>query len=167
MSMVRLRNISNEYATNLQMQLRDVAYDDKVRREINEMIADMLEPYVPQFNGEFEAHNEDYDGPSLRESVQVGPTQISWNTPYAHYMWMGFTYGPNIPIHAKGDPKTVIGFYSIPDSTKSPTGSYLSYSTANTGPSWWDFMLAISQNRRTMNIRITNILKKYIKAKRK
>ena len=164
MAQIRLRNISNEYATSLQMNLREVAYSDATRREINQMIADMIRPYVPEFNGEFPARNEDYDGPSLRDSVRVGPTEISWNTPYAHYMWMDNLYEYNIPIHAKGDPKTIIGFYST--ETKFPTGENFNYSTPKTGPRWWDLMLSDSQNRRTMNIRITNMLKRAIKNRR-
>lgn len=173
MTWVRLNNISEEYATTLQRQFKETVTNEAVLKEINQTIADMIRPYVPEDNGIYAPHN-DYEGPSLRESVRVGPHEISWNTPYAHYMYMGQLYGPNFPIYAKGNPKEIIGFYSPEGSgSKYPMASSarpdgrLQYTTEGTGPKWWDLMLAVSQNRRTMNIRITNILKKAFKNRRR
>ena len=49
---------------------------------------------------------------------------ITYNSPYAHYQYMGEIYGPNIPIYDGGE---LMGFWSPPH--KTPTGRKLKYST--------------------------------------
>lgn len=161
MAWVTLTNPSKNYITNLQRELLNMCNDDKVLTGINQIIADITTPYVPMDNGEFHSSVEtDYPG-RLRDSVQVGPKEIRWTTQYAHYVYRGDTYGPNIPIHPKGDPHTIIGFYSPKGETKYPTGARLNYTTANTGSLWFNTM--IEQQRRTMSLRITNYLKRECK----
>ena len=50
---------------------------------------------------------------------------IEWVTPYAHYVYEGIVYGPNIPIIKGG---AVVGFFSPPH--KSPTGRRMKISRA-------------------------------------
>ena len=60
--------------------------------------------------------------------------EIEYNTPYAHYQYMGEVYGPNIPIRdAEGN---ITGFWSPPK--KNPTGRQLQYHTAETGDHWFE-----------------------------
>ena len=49
---------------------------------------------------------------------------ITYNSPYAHYQYMGELYGPNIPIF---DGEELMGFWSPPH--KNPTGRKLKYNT--------------------------------------
>ena len=156
MAWVRLYTLGN-YQTELQQKLLGVLDDNSVHTEINQIIADMVKPYVPKDSGKFPSRNPaDYPG-RLRESASVTANGITWRTPYAHYVYRGELYEPNIPIHPKGDPKTILGFYSPKGETKHPTGKSLAYSTDGTGPHWFELMLM--QERRRMNVRITNYLK--------
>lgn len=65
---------------------------------------------------------------------------VIWNTPYAHYQYMGIVYGPNFPIIQDG---VLMGFYSPPE--KHPTDRELTYDTSqnpNAGPHWFERMKA-------------------------
>lgn len=69
---------------------------------------------------------------ALRNSVNypqgIYGGEIEYNTPYAHYQYMGEVYGPNIPIRdAEGN---ITGWYSPPK--KHPTGRQLQYHTPGT-----------------------------------
>lgn len=75
---------------------------------------------------------------ALRNSVNypdgIYGGQIEYNTPYAHYQYMGKVYGPNIPIRdASGN---ITGWYSPP--VKHPTGEKLQYHTPGTTDHWFD-----------------------------
>lgn len=75
---------------------------------------------------------------ALRNSVNypqgIYGGEIEYNTPYAHYMYEGIVYGPNIPIRdAEGN---ITGWYSPP--SKQPTGRPLTYHTAGTGDHWFE-----------------------------
>ncbi len=74
---------------------------------------------------------------ALRNSVNypqgIYGGEIEYNTPYAHYMYEGKVYGPNIPIRdAEGN---ITGWYSPPN--KRPTGRSLTYHTSGTGDHWF------------------------------
>ena len=65
---------------------------------------------------------------------------VVWDTPYAHYQYMGIVYGPNFPIIQDG---VLMGFYSPP--SKSPTDRELTYDISqnpNAGPCWFERMKA-------------------------
>lgn len=75
---------------------------------------------------------------ALRNSVNypqgIYGGEIEYNTPYAHYQYMGQVYGPNIPIRdAEGN---ITGYWSPPK--KHPTGRQLQYHTAGTGDHWFE-----------------------------
>ena len=72
---------------------------------------------------------------ALRGSGHITkPGEIEWNTPYAHYQYMGELYGPNIPIgDAEGN---ITGFWSPP--VKHPEGRPLHYYEPGTGDHWFE-----------------------------
>ena len=66
--------------------------------------------------------------------------RVIWNTPYAHYQYVGIVYGPNIPII---EPETgvLLGYFSPPGKAKHPTDKRLTYDTAQNplaGPYWFE-----------------------------
>lgn len=141
--------------TILQQKLYGIIDNDKTRRGVNRIIADLIEPYVPFKSG------------ALRQSVQVGPKQIRWTVPYARYQYYGEVYGPNFPIMSKG---VIVGWWS--PEKKHPTGRELGvpgfwkgwkfgYTTPGTKHHWIDQML--QNDRRSMQLRITNYLKRRAK----
>lgn len=75
---------------------------------------------------------------ALRSSVNypqgIYGGEIEYNTPYAHYMYEGEVYGPNIPIRDAGG--NITGWFSPPK--KHPTGRPLQYYTAGTGDHWFE-----------------------------
>lgn len=75
---------------------------------------------------------------ALRNSVNypqgIYGGEIEYNAPYAHYMYEGQAYGPNIPIRdAEGN---ITGWFSPPK--KKPTGRPLTYHTEGTGDHWFE-----------------------------
>ena len=77
----------------------------RVQRTIDQKVIDYCQPYVPASPDrtlEF----------SAQASTEIGSGQVVWNTPYAHYQYMGIVYGPNIPIIEDG---ILMGFFSQAD----------------------------------------------------
>lgn len=75
---------------------------------------------------------------ALRGSVNypegVYGGEIEYNTPYAHYLYQGEIYGPNIPIYdATGN---LTGYWSPPK--KEPTGRPIKYHTGGTTDHWFE-----------------------------
>lgn len=75
-----------------------------------------MDEYVPEDTGVL-AQN-------VRITADDDAGHILYNSPYAHYQYMGEVYGPNYPITDGGE---LVGFYSPPH--KTPTGEKLQYST--------------------------------------
>lgn len=79
---------------------------------------------------------------SAQVSTEIGSGQVIWNTPYAHYQYMGIVYGPNIPIIQDG---ILMGWFSPPGRPKHPTDRELTYDTSyneKAGPYWFERMKA-------------------------
>ena len=78
--------------------------------------ARFMDPYVPA------------DNLVLAQDVDITADQdagyVTYNSPYAHYQYMGEVYGPNIPIF---DGEELMGFWSPPH--KAPTGKKLKHNT--------------------------------------
>ena len=110
----------------LQRKLEDVL-DDRTMLEIHNLYAKMMEPYVPF-------------GMDLA-NLEVTPEHVRYNTPFAHYMYEGITYGLNIPIIENG---IIVGWFSKPDEDgrKHPTGTTLKYSKPKASAHWDQAMLA-------------------------
>ena len=119
--------------------LASVGMDDggRIQQIVDQRVIDYCQPYVPASPDrtlEF----------SAQTATRIGSGRVIWNTPYAHYMYQGLVYGPNIPIK---DPETgvILGWFSIPGRPKHPTGKELTYDTAQNpmaGPFWFERMKA-------------------------
>jgi len=91
----------------------------RVQRFIDQKVIDGCTPYVPASPDrtlEF----------SAQVSTEIGSGMVVWNTPYAHYQYMGEVYGPSIPI-LEPDTGVLLGFFSPPGRPKHPTGRTLEY----------------------------------------
>lgn len=127
-----------------------------VRIAIHQVYADMSKKYVPYKTG------------ALRSSVRVTKNYIRWGgatkkVRYAHYMYEGVVYGPNIPIYeGKGDKRTFVGFRSPRgEGSKHPTGEHITYHTPGTRDHWDK---AVFENEmRGFKWRVTHELKKIAK----
>lgn len=108
---------------NVDIQLNTDRIDSNLKEAqklLNEQVVADCDPLIPFQQG------------ALRESVNypqgIYGGEIEYNTPYAHYQYVGKAYGPNIPIKdAEGN---ITGWYSPPK--KNPTGKPLTYHTPGT-----------------------------------
>lgn len=149
--------------TVLQEKLLRIIDDKEVMREAHRLLGEQCNKYVPKKTG------------ALRASMKAYPQSVRWETPYAHYQYMGEVYGPNYPIlssfkstnHHDG---LIIGWYSRPEVQKVPTGRELGvpgewkgwrfgYTTPDTHHHWFDEAMK-NGGKRTYSIRVTNMLKK-------
>lgn len=101
--------------------------DPQTMLEIHNLFAKMMEPYVPF-------------GTDLA-NLEVTPESVHYNVPYAHYHYIGDTYGLNIPIIENG---IIVGWFSKPDEDgrKHPTGGRLQYSKPQASDHWDQAMMA-------------------------
>ena len=107
----------------------------RVQKVIDQTVIDFCQPYVPA------SPNRILEG-SAQLATEIGSGMVIWNTPYAHYQYMGIVYGPNIPIKQDG---VLVGFFSPPGRPKSPTDRALTYDTSQNpmaGPYWFERMKA-------------------------
>ena len=107
-----------------------------VQQVIDKSVIDYCMPYVPHDTGTLET--------SPYAVTVIGSGEIVYPGPYAHYMYYGEVYGPNIPVFIddSGEPAY---FFSPPGETKHPTGNQLQYSTDYNplaGPFWLERMKA-------------------------
>lgn len=95
--------------------------NDEFRLFLTKEWRKFCDPYVPSSSSA-----------TLRQTVEIKPGLITYKMPYAHYMWNGIIYGPNLPIDADGnlvfpyDPSKVVGWRS--PKHKYPTGRRFNYS---------------------------------------
>lgn len=107
----------------------------RVQKAIDQSVIDYCQPYVPASPDrtlEF----------SAQVSTEIGSGKVIWNTPYAHYQYMGIVYGPNIPILQDG---VLMGYFSPPGRPKQPTDRELTYDTSQNplaGSHWFERMKA-------------------------
>lgn len=89
--------------------------DEALMLHAHSRFAQYCAPYVPMESG------------TLSQTTHITPDYVEWTQEYAHYMYMGEIYGPNIPIkdNATG---TIVGYFSPPGKQKHPTGRKLTYS---------------------------------------
>ena len=93
-------------------KIKQLQNDKEVMTAIHNTMARRFDKYVP------------FDTGLLSQTTQVTDKYVRYNQPYAHYMYEGVVYGPNIPIIENGE---VVGFYSRPGVKKTPTGEYMNY----------------------------------------
>ncbi len=100
----------------------------EAQKLLNLAVRTDCEPLVPMLNGQLRR------SATFPEGVYGGV--LEYNTPYAHYQYVGEVYGPNIP--RKDDNGNIIGWYSPPGKKKHPTGRKMAkYSQSGTGPEWF------------------------------
>ena len=107
-----------------------------VQQVIDKSVIDYCMPYVPHDTGTLET--------SPYAVTVIGSGEVVYPGPYAHYMYYGEVYGPNIPVFIddSGEPAY---FFSPPGEKKHPTGKPLQYSTDYNplaGPFWLERMKA-------------------------
>ena len=107
-----------------------------VQQVIDKSVIDYCMPYVPHDTGTLET--------SPYAVTDIGSGEVVYPGPYAHYMYYGEVYGPNIPVFIddSGEPAY---FFSPPGKTKHPTGESLQYSkdyNALAGAFWFERMKA-------------------------
>lgn len=101
--------------------LKSLPLDGPLRKQINQLVKDYCEPYVPFETGE------------LSGNVSVTENSITYNAPYARYQYYGRVYGPNywVPINEDGngnwDKNGEWGWRSPEGETKHPTGARIEY----------------------------------------
>lgn len=109
--------------------------DDRLRRNLKEaqkllnlQVRADCEPFVPFQQGYLLGSAHFPDG--------VYGGSLQYDGPYAHYLYEGIKYGPNIPI--KDSQGNITGWYSPPN--KHPTGEKLKYHPEGTerGDHWFE-----------------------------
>lgn len=89
-------------------------FDDKTMLEFHKEYARQLSPYVPYKEGFLDEHQK-----------VVTPEYIDYQADYAHYLYNGIVYGPNIPIYENG---VIVGWRSPKGKgSKHPTERLLQY----------------------------------------
>ena len=152
--------VDSTYSKGTWTNLKKLLYDSQIRTEINQMIGDAINPYVPSNTG------------ALQESMRVYEDRITWgeNLEYARYQYNGEVYGPNIPITKNG---MIIGWFSRPG-VRYNTGRELGvpgewkgwrfgYTTPGTMHHWLNVYQR--QLKSTTNRSITTFLKRECKAR--
>ena len=88
--------------------------DKKTMLEVQNKFAQMCDEFVPMQEG------------MLAQNINVTPQYVEYKSPYAHYLYVGEVYGPNIPItNSDGD---IEGWFSPPGQKKHPTGRQMQFS---------------------------------------
>lgn len=119
----------NSHVGSVDIKIDTKRIDNNIRtaqRLLNMQVVADCDPLIPFQQG------------ALRNSVNypqgIYGGEIEYNTPYAHYQYMGEVYGPNIPIRdAEGN---ITGWFSPPK--KNPAGRPIQYHTAGTGDHWFE-----------------------------
>lgn len=96
----------------IQNKLNRILSDPSVGLAIHNLLAKMCDPYVPMDEGH------------LAQTLEITPHYVRYTSPYAHYMYEGIVYGPNIPIIKDG---VITGWFSPPGKAKHPTGKDIEY----------------------------------------
>lgn len=107
-----------------------------VQQVIDKSVIDWCVQYCPMATGTL--------AKSPYSASKIGQGKVIYPGPYAHYLYYGEVYGPNIPVFDddSGEPTR---FFSPPGQKKHPTGRALQYNTdlnPLAGPFWFDRMKA-------------------------
>ena len=107
-----------------------------VQQVIDKAIIDWCMDYCPWETGTL--------AKSPYSVTDIGSGEVVYPGPYAHYLYYGEVYGPNIPIFEdeSGEP---VGWWSPPGMPKHPTGRELQYSpdpNPMAGSYWFERMKA-------------------------
>ena len=108
----------------------------RVQQVIDKTVIDYNLQYAPWDSGAL--------AKSAYNATQIGSGKIVYPGPYAHYMYYGEVYGPNIPVF-EDDSGVPARFFSPPGQKKHPTGRALQYKTdvnPLAGSFWFERMKA-------------------------
>lgn len=108
----------------------------KVQQVIDTKVIEFDEDYAPWDSGTM--------AKSAYGATQIGSGKVIYPGPYAHYMYYGEVYGPNIPVF-EDDSGVPMRFFSPPGRKKHPTGRAMKYKTdvnSLAGPFWFERMKA-------------------------
>lgn len=108
----------------------------KVQQVIDKCVIDYCLQYTPWDSGTL--------AKSAYGATQIGSGKVVYPGPYAHYMYYGEVYGPNIPVF-EDDSGIPTRFFSRPGQKKHPTGRAIQYKTdvnPLAGSFWFERMKA-------------------------
>lgn len=108
----------------------------RVQMAIDKAVIDWCLQYVPFETGSL--------GKSAYTATKIGSGEVRYPGPYAHYLYYGEVYGPNIPVFEEGS-ETPTRWWSPPGQKKHPTGRQLQYATdvnPLAGSFWFQRMVA-------------------------
>jgi len=91
-----------------------VNIDDELLTFANQSLARYCDPYVPKESG------------TLQGTTDINAQRVRYSMPYAHYQYTGEVYGLNILI--KDANGIIVGWFSLPNTPKFPTGRHINYS---------------------------------------
>lgn len=108
----------------------------RVQQAVDKAVIDWSLQYVPWETGSL--------GKSAYTATKIGEGVVRYPGPYAHYLYYGEVYGPNIPVFEdnSGIPTR---WYSPPGQKKHPTGRQLTYAkdvNPLAGAFWFQRMIA-------------------------
>ena len=121
---------------NAMLAKRNLEKGGLVQKVIDKAVIDYSIPYCPFDTGVLA--NSPYT------ATPIGSGCVEYRTPYAHYLYHGQVYGPNIPVF-EDDSGVPTRFFSPPGQKKHPTGRELQYNTdlnPLAGPFWTERMKA-------------------------
>lgn len=114
---------------DINIDTKRIDYNIKeAQKELNLAVRKDCTPFVPK-GGSGELRRS----VSFPEGVYGGV--LEYNTDYAHYLYVGKKYGPNIPIRDEVTGE-ITGWWSPPH--KHPTGEPLHYHTSGTDKEWFE-----------------------------
>lgn len=124
-------NVKIHWNPQFAKEMNQKAY--RIQCVIDTAVIKYMTPYIPYQSG-FLATK------ALTAETVIGSGKIRQLGPYAHYLYAGEIYGPNIPVKENG---VIVGWWSPP--SKTPTGRPLTYDTTKNplaGSHWFERMKA-------------------------
>lgn len=132
----KMEKVHLDLDTEHLLSLLNLESGGKVQQVIDEAVIRYCQPYIPWDTGTL--------AKSAYSVTEIGSGEVIWPGPYAHYMYYGEVYGPNIPVFEDntGEPTR---WFSPPGQEKHPTGRELQYATdinPLAGSYWFERMKA-------------------------
>lgn len=100
----------------IQKKVQSLIDDREFILSANNLLAKMCDPFVPMESGVLAQPLVDEGG-------------VHYQAPYAHYMYYGVVYGPNIAVDIDKDTGQVLKWRSKPGIPKHDTGRKMQYNT--------------------------------------
>jgi hypothetical protein len=148
----------------VEKKINRVANDETTMICMQNLIAKMCNPYVPMREGVLSQseviESLPLDQPFENKYISISSDCVHYIQPYAHYMYTGDVYGPNIPIIENG---IITGWWSPKGEKKKTTGKPLQYNTekhSKATKKWLEVMVANDGDR--LCRQVENILKRRI-----